>query len=156
MAAADLDNPKSIELTNIDELADILKDATHRCTSQEVLTEIRIGVAEMNRDMISMTACFKQLNARFEEHMREQDQVHREQMQIIASHAADLVDVKHNCRFPDKWKDIEERVKVLEKSEHSRGGGSVWTDRAFNFMNSVLVAVVIFVILFFMKGGEMF
>ena len=88
--------------------------------------------------------------------MREQDQVHREQMQIIASHAADLVDVKHNCRFPDKWKDIEERVKVLEKSEHSRGGASVWTDRAFNFMNSVLVAVVIFVILFFLKGGEMF
>lgn len=156
MAAADLDNPKSIELTNIDELADILKDATHRFTSQELLTEIRIGVAEMNRDMISMTACFQQLNARFEEHMREQDQVHREQMQIIASHAADLVDVKHNCRFPDKWKDIEERVTVLEKSEHSRGGASVWTDRAFNFMNSVLVAVVIFVILFFMKGGEMF
>jgi transcriptional regulator of heat shock response len=156
LAAVDLDNPKPIELTNIDELADILKDATHRCTSQELLTEIRIGVAEMNRDMISMTACFQQLNARFEEHMREQDQVHREQMQIIASHAADLVDVKHNCRFPDKWKDIEERVKVLEKSEHSRGGASVWTDRAFNFMNSVLVAVVIFVILFFMKGGEMF
>ena len=156
MAAVDLDNPKSIELTNIGELADILKDATHRCTSQELLTEIRIGVAEMNRDMISMTACFQQLNERFEEHMREQDQVHREQMQIIASHAADLVDVKYNCRFPDKWKDIEERVKVLEKSEHSRGGASVWTDRAFNFMNSVLVAVVIFVILFFMKGGEMF
>ena len=156
MAAADLDNPKSIELTNIGELADILKDATHRCTSQEMLTEIRIGAAEMNRDMISLTACFRQLNERFEEHMREQDQVHREQMQIIASHAADLVDVKHNCRFPDKWKDIEERVKVLEKSEHSRGGASVWTDRAFNFMNSVLVAVVIFVILFFLKGGEMF
>ena len=156
MAAADLDNPKSIELTNIDELADILKDATHRCTSQELLTEIRIGVAEMNRDMISMTACFQQLNARFEEHMREQDQVHREQMQIIASHAADLVDVKHNCRFPDKWKDLEERVKVLEKSEHSRGGASVWIDRVINFMNSVLVAIVIFVILFFLKGGEMF
>ena len=156
MAAADLDNPKSIELTNIDELADILKDATHRCTSQELLTEIRIGVAEMNRDMISMTACFQQLNTRFEEHMREQDQVHREQMQIIASHAADLVDVKHNCRFPDKWKDLEERVKVLEKSEHSRGGASVWIDRVINFMNSVLVAIVIFVILFFLKGGEMF
>lgn len=145
MAAADLDNPKSIELTNIDELADILKNATHKCTSQEIMTEIRIGVAELNRDMASMTACFKQLNARFEEHM-----------QIIASHAADLEDVKHNCRFPDKWKDIEDRVKILEKSEHSRGGASVWTDRLFNFMNSVLVAVVIFVILFFMKGGEMF
>ena len=156
MAAADSDNPKSIELTNIDELANILKDATQKCTSQEVMTEIRIGVAELNRDMVSMTACFQQLNARFEKYMREQDQVRREQMQIITSHAADLEDVKHNCRLPEKWKDIEDRVKTLEKSEQTRGGESVWTDRLFNFMNSVMVAVVIFVILFFLKGGKMF
>lgn len=156
MAAADLDEPRSIEVTNIDELARVIKESTHTCTSQEILTDIRIGVAEMNRDMISMTACFQQLNARFEEHMREQDQVHREQMQIIASHAADLVDVKHNCRFPDRWKELDARLSAIEKLETARSGESKWNDRLFNFMNSVLVAVVIFIILFFMKGGEMF
>lgn len=156
MAAADFDEPRSIEVTNIDELASVIKESTHSCTSQEILTDIRIGVAEMNRDMISMTACFQQLNTRFEEHMREQDQVLREHMQIIASHSSDIVDVKHNCRFPDKWDRVEARLTSLEHAETMRKGSNKWEDRIFNIANSVFVAVVIFVILFILKGGEMF
>lgn len=156
MAPADSYEAKSIEVTNIDELAKVIKEATHQCTSQEILTDIRIGVAETNRDIISMTACFQQLNARFEEHMKEQDQVLREHMQIIASHATDIVDVKHNCRFPDKWDEVNTRLKTLEDSESARKGSGKWEDRIFQFMNSVLVAVVVFVVLFVLKGGEMF
>lgn len=156
MAPADSYNPAPIEVTNIDELARVIKESTHSCTSQEILTDIRIGVAETNRDIISMTACFQQLNARFEEHMREQDQVLREHMQIIAAHSNDLVDVKHNCRFPDQWDNMDRRINALEHAETLRKGSSKWEDRLFSIMSSIAVAVVIFVILFILKGGKMF
>ena len=156
MAQADLYDAKAIEVTNIDELAKVIKEATHTCTSQELLTDIRIGVAETNRDILSMTTSFQQLNARVEEHMREQDQVLREHMQIIAAHATDLVDIKHNCRFPENWDRVDKRLSALEHSESLRKGSSKWEDRLFSIMSSIAVAVVIFVILFILKGGKMF
>lgn len=153
--AVDSGEAKSINVTNIDALAKALKES-HVCTSQEILTDIRIGVAEMNRDMISMTACFQQLNARFEEHMREQDQILREHMQIIAAHTEEIGDVKHNCRFPDRWDKLDTRITALERSDFSRSGATKWEDRIFGFVNAIIVAIVIFVVLYIMKGGAMF
>jgi hypothetical protein len=47
----------------------------------------------------------------------------------------------------------EERIKSLEACEHIRSGAKPVIDRIYNIVQSVLIAVVVVIIIYFMKGG---
>ena len=126
----------------------------HVCAAQDILIDIRISV-------VTISAAVEQLNAQFENHMssqekdrEKQDQIFRQFQALMKEQGDDIVDVQHHCRFPEKWLDVDERLNVLEIDYHKRGGSSIWTDRLWNILQAVGIALVVALTLFFMKGGH--
>jgi hypothetical protein len=142
-------DPEEVRIVNLADLDKVL----HKCSSQELLTEIRIGVATTNRDIIAMSASFQELNARFDEHMSQQERDMADFRKIFEKHNEEIVDVTHNCRFPEYWDAIWKRVSELEKDKYERGGSTVWETRLWNIAQAVMIAMVVAVVLYFMKGG---
>ena len=128
--------------------------AGHICAAQDTLTDIRIS-------LVTISAAVEQLNAQFENHMssqekdrEKQDQIFHQFQALMKEQGDDIVDVQNHCRFPEKWLDVDERLNVLEIDYHKRGGSSIWTDRLWNILQAVGIALVVALTLFFMKGGH--
>jgi len=117
------DIPHSIRIENIEELI----NAKHRCSSISDITDIRIGVAEMGKDMINLSAFFQELSAKIDENAAEQAR---------------------------NWERNWNRLQDLEKSELIRRGASKWEAWILDAAKSVLVAIVVIIAAYLMSGGH--
>lgn len=112
---------KTVIIENIDDLSSI----THKCTSQELLTEIRICQARTEETLSSLVT-------RFEAY----------------------TNTGHECKYKDQIDKNTDACEYLKEQIHKMQGQSKWEDRLWNIGQSVLIAALVAVVLFFMKGGN--
>ena len=93
------------------------------------------------------------LNARLFETNKRLEAFTEEIRKTLKDHEERIVDVEHNCRRTSDWSRCWNRIEALEKSEHKRTGAQPVVDRAMNILQAVIVAAIVALVLFFMKGG---
>jgi hypothetical protein len=143
------DESRPVFIENLKDIAD-----AHVCKSSEILTELRIQSATTAEQMIHMSACFQELNASLDEHMKNVDEGMKDIKTIITRHETDIVDLKHNCRYPEYWEGVWKRIKILEEDYQRRQGATKWDDRIYEIVKYLVCAVLGAVLLFFMQGGK--
>lgn len=114
------DDAKAVFIENIEELSSI----THKCTSQELLTEIRISQARTEETLSNLAT-------RFEAYTK----------------------AGHECKYKEQIDKNTVACEYLKEQIHKMQGQSKWEDRLWNIGQAVLIAALVAVILFFMKGG---
>ena len=100
-----------------------------------------------------VTAELSNLNARLFETNKRLEAFTEEIRKTLKDHEERIVDVEHNCRRTSDWSRCWNRIEALEKSELKRTGAQPVIDRAMNILQAVIVAAVVALMLFFMKGG---
>ena len=128
------EDSRSVRIENIKEIAEL----NHRCTSSDLLTEIRISQARTEESMISLAAAFQELNAKVEEQTRQFNQV---------------IQYGHDCRSRDEIQRTAAAVEYLKAEIHKQQGRTKYEDRLWNIGQAVFVAALVAVVLFLMKGG---
>lgn len=136
-----------IRIINAEELKN-----PHTCTSQEILTDIRIQVATTGQELIGVNATLQELSARFEEQNRYLMDFIREQNETM--NRIQEAAKGHNCRYEDQIKQIAEAVNSLKHEQAKQSGEQKWTDRIYSILQAVIIAAVVAVVLFLMKGGS--
>lgn len=127
------DDIREIRISNIDDI-----NGLHECRSIDKLIEIQVGIARMEQASISQAACFQELNARFEEQNKQFQQ---------------LLHTPHACEKTHEIARLSSSVEFLKEEHHKRTGQSKWEDRLWAIVQAVLIAAVVAVVLFLMKGG---
>jgi hypothetical protein len=144
---ANSDSPKSIRVENIDALANM----SHVCVSQPTLTEIQIQLAKQSEGMIHMASCFEELGARMEEQ-------NRNLLQYIESsndrlRLLEISANNHKCAKETQIINLAADITNIKMGFAAMTGESKWIDRGVNIFQSVLIAVIVILATFFMKGG---
>lgn len=104
------------------------------------------AISENSVAVTQVTASLSDLNKRLEAFT---DEIRK----TLKDHEERIVDVEHNCRKEVNWQRTWNRLESLEKAEIQRAGAKPYLDRVLNFVQAVLIAAVVAVVLFFMKGG---
>jgi len=102
-----------------------LEDLTHKCTSQELLTKIQVSQGRMEETL-------KNLVDRFEA----------------------FVDAGHQCQYKEQIQRNSAACEYLKEQIYKMQGQSKWEDRLWNIGQAVLIAGLVAIVLFFMKGGN--
>ncbi|MCK9592333.1 MAG: hypothetical protein M0Q91_10045 [Methanoregula sp.] len=126
--------PTAVIIENLEDLADV----THKCTSQEILTAIRISQARTEESMINLSSTFQDLTLRLDEQSRQ---------------FQEFVRAPYVCIYKDQILQHTASIEYLKEESHRREGQSRWEDRVWNVGQAVLVAALVAVVLYLMKGG---
>ena len=118
----------SVKIENLSELADV----THKCTSQELLTDIRISQARTEETIINLSNFVQELSGKFES----------------------LIQSGHKCYQDEQVRRNTAAIEYLKGEVHRWQGQRKWEDRLWNIGQAVLVAVIVALVLWFMKGGQ--
>lgn len=121
----------------IENLADIEK--LHKCTSQEILTQIRIEITETKGNITNLSAMLQEIRAQWEEHIGDQDMCLKEQMKIIKQLQEEIIGIR-------MW---------IEKEESRKKTNEPWVNRILNVAQGVVITILGLFILFFIKGGSL-
>lgn len=121
----------------IENLADIEK--LHKCTSQEILTQIRIEITETKGNITNLSAMLQEIRAQWEEHIGDQDMCLKEQMKIIKQLQEEIIGMR-------MW---------IEKEESRKKTNEPWVNRILNVAQGVVITILGLFILFFIKGGSL-
>ncbi len=123
-------------------------------SNPETFVTLMESLAENSVAITRITGELASLNARLTEAVKELRLFREEIKKTLSDHEARLVDVEHNCRRPSDWSRCWNRIEALEKSEMQRCGAKPYEDRIWGILQSVLVAVIVALVLWFMKGGQ--
>jgi len=143
------DDTKSIIVENMPDFND-----AHQCKSINVLTDLRIESATMAEQMVHMAACFQELSASLDEHMKRVDEGMRDLKVIATKHENEITDLKYNCRCPENWERVWADLALLKKDYHKRLGCQKWDDRIYDCVKYALCIIIGAIIVFFMQGGH--
>ena len=113
----------------------------------ESLAENSVAITQVIGELAS-------LNSRLTEAVKELRLFREEIKKTLADHETRLVDVEHNCLREASWNRCWDRIEALEKSEMQRCGAKPYEDRIWGILQAVLVAVIVALVLWFMKGGQ--
>lgn len=125
---------KTVFIENLDELQSL----THRCTSQEILTDIRIGQARTEETIINLSASVQELSAQLADQTRRLEQ---------------LIERGHVCHQTEQIRINSAAIEYLKEEIHRWQGQSKWEDRVWSILQAVIIAGMVALVLFFMKGG---
>ena len=117
------------------------------------LNDLMQSILDNSVAVTQVTGEMSNLNARLFETNKRLEAFTEEIRKTLKNHEERLVDVEHNCRRPSDWSRCWNRIEALEKSELQRTGAQPVIDRAMNILQAVIVAAVVALMLFFMKGG---
>lgn len=143
------DDTKSVIVENMPNFND-----AHQCKSTELITDLRIEYATLSEQMIHMAACFQELSASLDEHMKRVDEGMADLKTIVTKHENEITDLKYNCRCPDNWDRVWQDLSVLKNDYHKRLGSQKWDDRIYDLIKYCLCVVVGALIVWFMQGGK--
>ena len=114
---------QNIHIANPDEIGSP-KKKTHDCENIELLTNMRIEMAEMSRDMVHFAACFQELNAQLTEFMQKQDERIGQITNNCVTRAVKWEDLYRDLDgFKRAQKDIYKRIEVIEQVHSEDVGG---------------------------------
>ena len=136
-----------IEIKNFD----VLKDALHKCTSAEILTDIQVNMGRSSEQMIHMSSCFVQLNARFEEQ--------NTQLMAFMNDAGNRIRVlevaagRHECKKDLAILELTKDAASLKMQMSKYEGEGKWLDRMWGVVQAVGIALILAIVIWFMKGG---
>ena len=116
-------------------------------TLMESMAENSVAITQVTGELAS-------LNARLTEAVKELRLFREEIKKTLADHETRLVGVEHNCLKESNWQRAWNRLEALEKSEMQRCGAKPYEDRIWGILQAVLVAVIVALVLWFMKGGQ--
>jgi len=122
-------------------------------SNPETLYDLMQSLIDNSVAVTQVTAELSNLNARLSETNKRLEAFTEEIRKTLKDHEERLVDVEHNCRKVGDWNRCWNRIEALEKSEHKRTGAQPVIDRAMNILQAVIVAAIVALVLFFMKGG---
>jgi len=118
------------------------------------LNDLMQSILDNSVAVTQVTGELSNLNARLFETNKRLEAFTEEIRKTLKDHEERIVDVEHNCRRTSDWSRCWNRIEALEKSEYKRTGAQPVVDRAMNILQAVIVAAVVALMLFFMKGGE--
>lgn len=143
------EQPRTIFVENIKELTD-----SHQCKSTDILMELKCESVRTTEQIIHLAACFQELNATLDENAKNHNAMMQDIKTILARHDTEITDLKHNCRYPEYWTSIWNRMKVLEDDYQRRNGAKVWDDRIYDFIKYGICVVLGALIIWFLSGGH--
>ena len=117
------------------------------------LNDLMQSILDNSVAVTQVTGEMSNLNARLFETNKRLEAFTEEIRKTLKDHEERIVDVEHNCRRPSDWSRCWNRIEALEKSELQRTGAQPHIDRALNILQAVIVAAIVALVLFFMKGG---
>jgi len=123
-------------------------------SNPETLVTLMESMAENSVAITQVTGELASLNARLTEAVKELRLFREEIKKTLADHETRLVGVEHNCLKESNWQRAWNRLEALEKSEMQRCGAKPYEDRIWGILQAVLVAVIVALVLWFMKGGQ--
>ena len=123
-------------------------------SNPETLVTLMESLAENSVAITHVTGELASLNARLTEAVKELRLFREEIKKTLADHETRLVGVEHNCLKESNWQRAWNRLEALEKSEMQRCGAKPYEDRIWGILQAVLVAVIVALVLWFMKGGQ--
>lgn len=147
---------REVRIQNLDATLQKISEMSHICSNQELLTEIRISVVEISKDLINLDASIQDFGARLDQHMSHQDKEMKETKQLVTGHSADITMLHHTCVVNDRWERMGVRIETLERESHARSGGTKWEDRLWDIGKTLFIVVATAFILFVLKGGSIF
>lgn len=129
-------------------------------------------LATISKEMVSLSACVQELNARFEEFLRYQSdhELRIRKTETVCLHGDwwsknwdkhDKIDNKvtilenrsHPCKLEQPFGALVEVVKSLQNVENQRLGSKQWEDRVWAIGQAIFIAAIVAVVIWFMKGG---
>jgi len=117
------------------------------------LNDLMQSILDNSVAVTQVTGVLSNLNARLFETNKRLEAFTEEIRKTLKDHEERLVDVEHNCRRTSDWSRCWNRIEALEKSELQRTGAQPHIDRVMNILQAVIVAAIVALVLFFMKGG---
>ena len=117
------------------------------------LNDLMQSILDNSVAVTQVTGELSNLNARLFETNKRLEAFTEEIRKTLKDHEERIVDVEHNCRRTSDWSRCWNRIEALEKSELQRTGAQPVIDRVMNILQAVIVAAVVALMLFFMKGG---
>jgi len=117
------------------------------------LNDLMQSILDNSVAVTQVTGELSNLNARLFETNKRLEAFTEEIRKTLKDHEERIVDVEHNCRRTSDWSRCWNRIEALEKSEHKRTGAQPVIDRVMNILQAVIVAAIVALVLFFMKGG---
>ena len=119
----------------------------------ETLYDLMQSITDNSVAVTQVTGELSNLNARLFETNKRLEAFTEEIRKTLKDHEERIVDVEHNCRRTSDWSRCWNRIEALEKSEMQRCGAKPYEDHIWGILQSVLVAVIVALVLWFMKGG---
>jgi hypothetical protein len=123
-------------------------------SNPETLVTLMESMAENSVAITQVTGELASLNSRLTEAVKELRLFREEIKKTLSDHENRLVGVEHNCLREASWNRCWDRLEALEKSEMQRCGAKPYEDRIWGILQAVLVAVIVALVLWFMKGGQ--
>lgn len=142
------EDAKKIIIENIDELCDI----THKCTAQDTLTKIQVEQGKFGENILHLSVCFEQLSVQLQEQNKNllaYIESSNERMRMLES----AMNRQHVCSKDKQIIELAADVTNIKMALASMGGESKWIDRAINIGQALLIAVMVVLATWFMKGG---
>lgn len=146
---------QQVHITNAEEVSSGGKRLPHECQNMELLTEMRIDIAEMSRDFVHLASCVQELTAQLTEFMQTQDERISQITNTCVTRSVkwgevtnDINDIKQNQR--DIYKRVEAIEKVHEKDEGATQGTKPYKDYFIYILMTVTTIIITYV---FAKGG---
>ena len=137
---------ETVHIANLDELAEHLNNYRDKET-QDLLTGLQLSIVESKKDITNLEAQITGLRSDFKENTECTRKQTEEIQSFIRSHAA-------TCPHPEEWVRIWKTVNMLTDDYQQRRGSNVWVERGIGIGISVLTAVLIAGVFFFMNGGH--
>ena len=117
------------------------------------LNDLMQSILDNSVAVTQVTGELSNLNARLFETNKRLEAFTEEIRKTLKDHEERIVDVEHNCRRTNDWSRCWNRIEALEKSNLKRVGAQPVVDRVMNILQAVIVAAIVALVLFFMKGG---
>ena len=139
---------KKIIIENIDELYDI----THKCTAQDTLTKIQVEQGKFGENILHLSVWFEQISAQLQEQNKNllaYIESSNERMRMLES----AMNRQHVCSKDKQIIELVADVTNIKMTLASMSGESKWVDRAINIGQAILIAVMVVLATWFMKGG---
>lgn len=141
---------KNIRIDNFVDIAQHL----HQCTSQELLTEIRIDIAETKKDIIGLSVTIEEINSSLNSFIEGQESRNSQLTSILQKHAEMIMSHESKCPQGEEWVRIWKKVEMLENEYHRRSGRGLWEDRIYSIIQAIMIAAAVALVLWFMRGGS--
>jgi hypothetical protein len=145
--AVDSDSPK---INRIEDL-DAFPKTFHICISQPILTDIQVQLGKQSEKMINMSAWFEELGARMDEqnkNLLQYIETSTERLRLL-----EISSNNHKCTKETQIINMAADITNLKMGFATINGESKWVVRAVNIFQSVLIAVIVILASWFMKGG---